>query len=462
VSPQLGENARLSRPHGYRAQVLAAWLQSPRISPFARASYRRELRAEATLPACYALLEGGFVGVLADKVFHLGPFGIALISSSQLFGHLASAGWARLGERMHKVPLINTLQFGVAVLAGMIALIPATDAGSKLFVSALIATHVARGGITTLRSVVWTQNYEAGMRARVTARLTFLGQGVLAATAWLAGEWLDRSRLAYAAPYALGAALGGLGALAFSGLTMRGEESRDAAPLGAADAAARTKRGSVFGLLREDPLYARYLLWQSLLGASNMMIEPAVVVLVSRELAADTSTSVALVTAIPVGLGVLLLPLWAAYVDRVHVAEFRARHSWLWATSQAITGVGALLGSLAWVAAGRILLGVARGGGTLAWNIGHNDFARPERAGAYMGLHATLTGVRGAIAPFLGVALYAGVWARELPGGVQLPALPAIGGWMMILAAALSTVATLGFAALHRRILAERAARRDA
>jgi hypothetical protein len=191
-----------------------------------------------------------------------------------------------------------------------------------------------------------------------------------------------------------------------------------------------------------------------------MMIEPAVVVLVSRELAADIGTSVALLTTVPVALGVLLLPLWAAYVDRVHVAEFRARHSWLWAASQALTGVGALLGSLAWVAAGRVVLGIARGGGTLAWNIGHNDFAKPERAGAYMGLHATLTGVRGAFAPFLGVALYAGVAARELPGGFVLPALPAIGGWMMLLAAALSTVATLGFGALHRRIVAERSAAR--
>jgi hypothetical protein len=442
--------------------VSRGWLQRPEISPFALASYRRELRAEAALPACYALLEGGFVGVLADKVFHLSPFGIALISSSQLFGHLASAGWARLGERVHKVPLINALQFGVALLTGAIALIPATSAGAKLFVTALIATHIVRGGITTLRSVIWTQNYDAGVRARVTARLTFLGQGVLAASAWLAGEWLDRSGLAFGAPYALGAALGALGAFAYAGLTMRGEESRATLPLGAADAATRAQRGSLFALLREDPLYARYLLWQSVLGASNMMIEPAVVVLVSRELAADTSTSVALITAIPIALGVLLLPLWAAYVDRVHVAEFRARHSWLWAISQAVTGVGALLGSLAWVAAGRILLGIARGGGTLAWNIGHNDFAKPERAGAYMGLHATLTGVRGAFAPFLGVALYAGVSARELPGGLWLPALPAIGGWMMMLAAALSTVATLGFAALHRRIVAERSARRDA
>jgi hypothetical protein len=431
--------------------VLLGWLQRPDIPPFALASYRRELRAEAALPACYALLEGGFVGVLADKVFHLGPFGIALISSSQLFGHLASAGWARLGERMHKVPLINALQLGVALLTGVMALIPATGAGAKLFVTALIVTHIARGGITTLRSVIWTQNYDAGTRARVTARLTFLSQGVLAAAAWFAGEWLDRSGLAFGAPYVVGAALGGIGALAYSGLRMRGEESRSAPPLGSAHAG-RGPRASLFALLREDPLYARYLLWQSLLGASNMMIEPAVVVLVSRELMADASTSVALITVVPVALGVLLLPLWAVYVDRVHVAEFRARHSWLWAISQAV----------AWVAAGRILLGIARGGGTLAWNIGHNDFAKPERAGAYMGVHATLTGVRGAFAPFLGAALYAGVAARELPSGFVLPALPAIGGWMMMLAATLSSVATLGFAALHRRILAERAARTDA
>ena len=430
------------------------WLRRPDISAFSLASYRRELGAEALLPACYALLEGGFVGVIADKVFGLGPFGIALISASQLFGNLASAGWAWLGERTRKVPLINALQFAVAAACAAIALIPATSAGGQLFIAALIATHVVRGGIVTLRSVVWTQNYEGGVRARITARLSFLGQGVLALAALAAGEWLDRSGLSYREPYLLGALLGGAGALAFSSLTMRGEEVRGEPPLGSERA--RGPRGSVFAVLREDPRYARYLLWQSVLGASNMMIEPAVVVLVSSQLAADTATSVALITAIPVGLGVALLPIWAAAVDRMHVAEFRAKHSWLWAISQAITAIGALLGSLAWVAAGRIVLGIARGGGTLAWNIGHNDFARPERAGAYMGLHATLTGLRGAIAPFVGIALYAGVGAQELPGGITLPALPAIGGWMMMLAAALSAIATLGFAALHRQILADR------
>jgi hypothetical protein len=442
-------------------RVPDGWFARPDIPPFALASYRRELGADAALPACYALLEGGFVGVVADKVFELGPFGIALITASQLFGNLASAGWAWLGERARKVPLINALQFAVAALAAGIALLPVSSAGGKLFVAALIAAHVVRGGITTLRSVIWTQNYAAGVRARVTARLTFLNQGVLALAALAAGAWLDHSALSFREPYLLGALLGGVGALAFSRLAMRGEESADAVPLGSHAAAARGPRASIFAVLREDPHYARYLLWQSVLGASNMMIEPAVVVLVSRELAADTMTSVALTTAIPVGLGVLLLPIWAAYVDRVHVAEFRAKHSWLWVISQAATGYGALAGSLAWIAAGRIVLGVARGGGTLAWNIGHNDFAKPERAGAYMGVHATLTGLRGAVAPFVGIALYAGVDARALPGGVALPALPAIGGWMMMLAAALSATATLGFRALHRRIAAERGQRSE-
>jgi hypothetical protein len=65
--------------------VLSGWLRRPEISRFALASYRRELRAEAALPACYALLEGGFVGVLADKVFQLGPFGSARRSCSGIW-----------------------------------------------------------------------------------------------------------------------------------------------------------------------------------------------------------------------------------------------------------------------------------------------------------------------------------------------------------------------------------------
>jgi hypothetical protein len=67
-------------------------------------------------------------------------------------------------------------------------------------------------------------------------------------------------------------------------------------------------------------------------------------------------------------------------------------------------------------------MGAARSGGGLAWNIGHNDFAPSERAGAYMGVHVTLTGIRGAFAPFLGMALYLGWNADRCRSPASLPA----------------------------------------
>ncbi len=158
----------------------------------------------------------------------------------------------------------------------------------------------------------------------------------------------------------------------------------------------------------------------------------------------------ALTLVLPLGLSVLTMPLFAAWLDRVHIARFRARHSWLWAVSQAATFAGALASSLAVLALARAVLGLARSGGQLAWQIGHNDFARPERAGLYMGVHATLTGVRGVFAPFLGMALYVGWGEVRLAGvGTVIPAFSGLGAGVMLLAAALSVIATLGFASLR-------------
>jgi hypothetical protein len=215
-------------------------------------------------------------------------------------------------------------------------------------------------------------------------------------------------------------------------------------------------RLSAWRVLREDPPFARYLGWQFVLGVSNMMIEPAVVYAVSREMGAGYGTSIAVVTVVPNALSMLTLPLWAGWVDRMHAAEFRAKHSWLWVVSQGVMGVGALTGSVFWVALARIVFGIARGGGNLAWSLGHNDFAHPDRAGLYMGVHATLTGLRGVFAPFLGMLLYLGAAPRALPFGLATPAIPALGGWMMILAAGLALWATLGFTRLHRELESRR------
>lgn len=431
-----------------RLGALAAALRRPPIEADSLASFRRERAADATLPICYALMEGGFVGVIADKVYHAHPAWIALATAAPMFGNLSSVWWARLAERVRTVPLLLALQAALVACVAGVALLPRTALGGALLMALLVAARLAIGAIVTVRSLVWTQNYARAVRARVTSRLAILSQAVMAATAALAGSVLDRQEAALPWLYAAGAAFGVLGVWAWAGVRLRGEPLRDEA---AAGAPARERIGAL-RMLREDPLFARYLGWQFLLGVSNMMVEPAVVYAVSREMGAGYGTSIALVVVVPSVLSVATLPLWAGWVDRMHAAEFRARHSWLWVISQGVMGVGTLLGSVFWIGFARIVFGIARGGGNLAWSLGHNDFAHAERAGLYMGVHATLTGVRGVFAPFLGMLLYLGADARTLPGGLALPALPALGGWMMLLASGLALVATLGFARLQREV----------
>jgi hypothetical protein len=85
------------------------------------------------------------------------------------------------------------------------------------------------------------------------------------------------------------------------------------------------------------------------------------------------------------------------------------------------------------------MLGIARGGGALAWQLGHNDFADQKALSAYMGIHVTLTGVRGAIMPFLGMVLYIGF--LDVAG---------IGAHLFGIAAGLSVISWVGFRRLHR------------
>ena len=421
-------------------QELRSRLARPPLRPEALSAFRRERLTDLTLPIGYALLEGGFVGVIADKVFEVDPIWIAFVTAAPMFGNLSSALWARLAQRRRKVPLLVGLQGMLIALVASIGLSPASGWGGAWLIAAMVAGRLVIGGIQTVRSIVWTQNYPGGVRARVTWRLAFRAQLVMTVMAALGGVWLDRYEHEYALLYLLGAAVASVGAASYSRVRMAGEEPGQP-PVGSGVTDARGRRLGFLRLLREDRAFRQYQAWHFLLGSSNMTMEPIAVYAVSHERGADYATSIAVVTVLPVGLAMLTMPLFAAWLDRLHIAEFRSRHSWLWAISQATTGVGILTGSLGTIALGRAILGLARGGGALAWNLGHNDFAHPDRAGLYMGVHATLTGVRGAFAPFLGIALYVG-W-----GGLE-----GYGGGFVLVAALLSTIATLGFGRLSRNI----------
>ena len=434
---------------------VAARLTRPEIAPAALESYRHEQRTQLVLPIVSALMEGGFVGVIADKVYHVHPGVLALITAAPMFGLLSSFVWAQLALGRRKIPFTTTLMCLFVGAAAAVAMLPEGPIGGWLLVASMIAARLVLGGIITIRSLVWTFNYPREARARVTSRLQFVTISAMTTTSLAGGVFLDAHPEGFRYVYGIGAVLAALGVLSFSRVRIIDEPAQLARertePTDPRTVAAPLI--SAWRVLREDLIYARYQACQFLIGVSNMMIEAPLIYLVSHQLQASYTTSIALTLAIPLGFSLLTLPLWAAYLDRVHISEFRARHSWVWVLAQAVTWFGAIHGSLLWIGLGRLLLGLGRGGGALAWQLGHNDFARPENVGLYMGVHVTLTGVRGAFAPFLGMLLYLGWASAELPVfGLRLPGFEGLGGHLIGLACLIGTFGALGYWRLHRRV----------
>ena len=88
-------------------------------------------------------------------------------------------------------------------------------------------------------------------------------------------------------------------------------------------------------------------------------------------------------------------------------------------------------------------MGVARGGGSLAWQLGHNDFARADQLSAYMGIHVTLTGVRGLSLLCSACFSIPARWCQYN------------GAWVFAVAAFVSGLSGIGFNRLYRQMKAD-------
>ena len=196
-------------------------LRRPELPELPLRGYRFERLTEAFFSAGPALMEGGFVGVIADKLFHVHPAVLALITAAPMFGNLSSAFWARLAHGRRRVPLATALLGGFSVCVAGVALIPEGVAGAALLVGLLIASRQLLGGFTALRSIVWSLNYPREARGRVIARLAVISTLGMAGTSWLGGQILNGNPQSFRLVYVLGAVVSAFGVWAFSRVRSR-------------------------------------------------------------------------------------------------------------------------------------------------------------------------------------------------------------------------------------------------
>jgi hypothetical protein len=418
-----------------------------RPSALAEGIFRRELVPWALLGFALGLVEGATAAVLVKQHFTgVAPafavnLAVALVSGAPAFSNVLSFVWANVAHGRPRVQLLVALQAAFALLVGCVSFASRAAGGLVLTVLSVIAARALWAGILTIRAAVWSANYPRNVLARITGRLVIVNSIAVACSAALVGWALERSVVDARWLYGGGALAGLLGAWLYRAMRVRRQFRL------LAEEAASGGRSEPFSLrmltqiLKEDSTYREYMLWMGIFGGGTLMLTAQLVLLFSERLHLTSGTQIALLAVVPLITQPIFLPWWARLFDGSHVVRYRSRQGWAIVLASAVMCVGVFSAwqPLLWV--GAVLLGAAQAGANLGWNLGHNDFASVGRAQHYMGVHVTLTGVRGGVAPPLGVLLYMGLEASH----------PGAGEFALLLPLAMTLAGALGFNRMRRQ-----------
>lgn len=400
-----------------------------------RENYRRELLSVFFFSVLLAAVEGGVLAVIVKNAFEgVVPgrrlnFVVALIGAAPEFANITSFFWAALAHGRAKVRFINALQVATVAMVGAIALAPRTEAGLFMLALALVLARVCMSGVLTLRATVWRANYPRSDRARVTGKLATVQVITVAAAGFALGQGMDRSEDSFRLLLPVACLFGLVGAWAYGRIRMRHHERLVRAERAlASEGGQRPDRPSLnpvslLRVLAGDRHYAAFMASMFVFGAGNLMLTAPLVITLRERFGLEYLGGILITHTIPYLVMPLAIPLWARLLDRTHIVRFRSIHSWAFVLSQALFLVAAQTHTFWLLHVAAVVQGVAYAGGTLAWNLGHLDFAPPHRASQYMGVHVTLNGVRGLLAPFVAVGAYEWLEAREVGSGVRVFAL---------------------------------------
>ncbi len=412
-----------------------------RTLPFlSRRNYYYELKHIVPWGLLVGLVEGQFASIVIARSFEGSARLIAIASATPAAAFLFSLFWGMLCVGRPKVRLLTLFTSGMTLLVGLVAIIPPTPMGAVWFLCQMAGAQVLLSGVVTVRSAVWKSNYPRSDRGRITAKLQAIRFSASVVAALVGAGICDRDPTAYRYIYPTAALFGAIGVVLLQRLHIRGERrelrrherpSDDPIPrTGLAEPFSLTallSPGHVFGrmvhVLRADRRFAQYLIAQSFIGVGNFMTIPVAVAVVTQGLNLGMAwgfwISTGLLQAIPQLVRLVSIGRWARLFDRMGVVQFRVYNISCWTFAMLFGLLGTLVAEYAeWFGAAFLPLavgcfalrglasGTGLGGGSLAWNIGHLHFAKTEEAEIYMGIHVFLTGLRGLIAPLLGMWLY--------------------------------------------------------
>jgi hypothetical protein len=404
----------------------------PAESLAAEAAFRREIAPWALLGLTLGLVEGATAAVLIKKTFATAAdpwivnLAVAFVSGAPALSNVISFVWANLAHGRARIGFIVSLQAGFAILVGLLGVAPRALGGLAFAVASILVARLLWTGILTVRAAIWSANYPRAALGRYTGRIVIVSSLAVSVAAAFAAWSLDHGGLNSRWLFCAGAAAGLLAAWLYRATRVRREFALLAMENAAVGRNEPFSLSMLFEILRKDAHFREYMFWMGVFGGGNLMLTSQLVVIFSEHLHLAASLQIALLSVVPLGLLPLFVPFWARMFDEGHVVEYRARQSWALVAAVFVISVGTWGNWIPLLWVGALLLAFAYAGANLGWNLGHNDFASVGRAQHYMGVHVTLTGVRGAIGPPAGILIYQWLESMRPGAGIYSLALPLV------------------------------------
>jgi hypothetical protein len=417
----------------------------------AEAAFRREIAPWALLGLTLGLVEGATAAVLIKKTFiHAASpwivnLAVAFVSGAPALSNVVSFVWANIAHGRARIGLMVGLQAGFALLVGLLGVAPHALSGLAFAVASILIARVVWTGILTVRAAVWSANYPRAAIGRYTGRIVIVSSLSVALAAGCAAWVLDTGVIDSRWLFGGGAVAGLIAAWLYRAARVRREFALLAEENAVVGRSEPFSLGMLFEILKKDPHFREYMFWMGVFGGGNLMLTSQLVVIFSEHLHLSASLQIALLSIVPLGLLPLFVPFWARMFDRGHVIEYRSRQGWTLVAAVALLSIGTWLSWMPLLWIGAAALAFAYAGSNLGWNLGHNDFASVGRAQHYMGVHVTLTGVRGAIGPPAGILIYQ--WLESLR--------PGLGLYSLLLPLVFVTAGAAGFSHMRRVMRAQ-------
>lgn len=418
------------------------------VSAMARPTFRAELLSTGLIMVAMATIEGGIIAVFAKQSFSDSVsdrtlnLTVGLIGAAAELANILSFIWSGVSQGRAKVRLLSRLMLVALFCIALIAVVPTSGVLPLWTLLALVlVARVCWSGVLTLRPTIWRANYPGFVRVHVVGVLSGMQVLLVAVVGMSLAAILDTSPEAYRyfLPSAVVVAL--VGVWVYSRIRVRREGKLLREEVADSDKVLRPWQGPaiVLRVLREDKWYAQFMLWMFVLGFANLTVTPTLVISLKEEFGFGHLMSVLVTSSIPSLATLLAIPLWRRVLSRSHVVHFRAIHGWTFVLASMAYCLGAWQDHVAWYFVGAALMGIGYGGGSIAWHLGHVDFAPPSQTSKYMATHVTLNGVRGLLAPIVVTSLYEAFKARNVDAHL----------WVQVGALCVSIIGAAGFVHLR-------------